>query len=68
MKKSDAIQTVGGAHKEAKHSFSEREKNAYVDYINSRLGENLEMTSAKLIPINSNNFFDEMSKGFLLWF
>ena len=63
----EQVVSVGGEG-ESKHSFTEREKKAYVDYINSSLGQELDLTTAKILPINpeGDNLFDTIANGYLL--
>lgn len=67
MKKSDQIRSVGGSNNETKHSFSEREKTAYLDYINSTVGQDIELTNLKIVPLTSETFFPQIAKGIILW-
>lgn len=68
MKKKDKIISVESG--EAKHSFGEREKEAYIDYINNILGnekDDPELNSLIPINIHSDEIYDIISKGVLLW-
>ena len=70
--------SVGGASSEIKHSFSEREIQAYVDFINSKdifsqpnltdSNENNGESSSGSPGIKSTeDLFDQIAKGNVLW-
>jgi hypothetical protein len=67
MKRTDKVISVETG--ETKHSFGEREKEAYVDYINSSLSSHEDPDLTSVLPINphTNDLYEVIAKGVLLW-
>ncbi len=47
------------------HSFSDEERKGFVDYINSTLKDDPDLSHT--LPIDSDNLFVAISKGVILW-
>jgi hypothetical protein len=70
MKRKDKVISVGGKDVEAKHSFSEREVEAYTEYTISTLADDSDC-KLPIAPADSNSnvppLFILISKGVVLW-
>jgi hypothetical protein len=66
-KDQEKVISIGGGTGETKHSFTEREKKAYVNYINETLSLDSDLQGSVPINVDNNDVFEVISKGILIW-
>jgi len=50
------------------HSFSEEEKNAFVEHINNRLGHDAHLKNKLPIKAEGMDLFEKCTDGLVLWY
>ena len=71
VKKQAGLKTLGGTSEGSAdgttHSFSDEEKVAFVDWINSALGDDPDVSGMLPISTEGDDLFNKLSNGIILW-
>jgi hypothetical protein len=64
----DKVVVMEGVGKDSKHSFTETEKQAYVNFINRTLQDDVDLKGVLPISATDSSLFDVIAAGVLLWY